>query len=217
MSVLVRLLTTGRSLVDLKNSAVEYRMRRKNLLPKFGGKKNPFAASDSAQSAKPVRPAAVQVDLLKPGLTPAEQMAAKLKETVPLPVIAPAVQTEKANPSGEIVAVQSIATPKAPAVPTPLMPRKPGRFSAWVAKLNPLAWLPRRNAAGKSAIPRFHRPPVQVELSLDNVKVLRNDLSDADVEVVPAKPVAKPPVPARAVRPEAKTDKPSELAEVRVE
>src|SRR6185503_10236855 len=45
----------------------------------------------------------------------------------------------------------------------------------------------------KPAIPRFNeRAPVQAELSLDKIRVMRNDLSDADVEVVPARPTAKP-------------------------
>jgi len=37
------------------------------------------------------------------------------------------------------------------------------------------------------AIPRFNGQPVQGELSLDNIKVVRNDLSDADLEVVTRK------------------------------
>ncbi len=51
------------------------------------------------------------------------------------------------------------------------------------------------------------KPPVQGELSLDKIKVVRNDLSDADLEVVPAKLPAAPKttVPAlpEAARPRA--------------
>ena len=39
-------------------------------------------------------------------------------------------------------------------------------------------------AKPKSAVPRFGRAPVQSELSLESVRVIRNDLSDADIEVV---------------------------------
>jgi hypothetical protein len=47
------------------------------------------------------------------------------------------------------------------------------------------------------AIPRSAKPPVQGELSLDRIKVVRNDLSDADLEVVAAKrPVLAPALPA---------------------
>ena len=46
--------------------------------------------------------------------------------------------------------------------------------------------------------------PVQAELSLDSVKPVRNDLSDADLEVVLAKPgrVVPPPARTRLFRPE---------------
>jgi hypothetical protein len=46
--------------------------------------------------------------------------------------------------------------------------------------------------AAKPAIPRFPKPPMQGELSLDRIKVLRNDLSDADLEIVPAKSPTAP-------------------------
>ena len=58
-----------------------------------------------------------------------------------------------------------------------------------VAMVNPLAYLPGRGARGAR---RGSKPPpaqVQAELSLENVKVKRNDLSDADLEVVVARPV----------------------------
>jgi hypothetical protein len=42
----------------------------------------------------------------------------------------------------------------------------------------------------KPAIPQFNKPAVQGELSLERVKVVRNDLSDTDLEVVPAKAAA---------------------------
>ena len=59
-------------------------------------------------------------------------------------------------------------------------------LSGWKAKIGWL--LPRPlSKTVKPAIPRFTKPPVQGELSLDKIKVVRNDLSDADLEVVPAK------------------------------
>jgi hypothetical protein len=56
------------------------------------------------------------------------------------------------------------------------------RTTTWVSKLNPVAifGIARPNAE-KNA------PPVQVELSLERVKVVHNDLTDAEVEVVPMK------------------------------
>ena len=66
-----------------------------------------------------------------------------------------------------------------------------------------------RKSEPKSVIPRFGKPAVQTELSLDRVKVVRNSLEDSDLEVVtadtatstqvaPKTPVASPkrgPVP----------------------
>jgi hypothetical protein len=44
-----------------------------------------------------------------------------------------------------------------------------------------------------------NKPPVQGELSLDEVKVIRNDLADADLEVVPSrKSDSEPAAPARS-------------------
>ena len=40
--------------------------------------------------------------------------------------------------------------------------------------------------------PRTRRPWVQGEMTLDTVRVIRNDLNEADLEVVPAKMEAKP-------------------------
>jgi hypothetical protein len=51
-------------------------------------------------------------------------------------------------------------------------------------KLNPLGLLSGRKRKTKSAILRFSEKAVQGELSLDRVRVMRNDLMDADLEVV---------------------------------
>ncbi len=56
----------------------------------------------------------------------------------------------------------------------------------WVSRLRALRG--QRNPAGArgTASAAGGSGPVQIELSLDSVKVLRNDLSDTDFEVVPA-------------------------------
>jgi hypothetical protein len=56
------------------------------------------------------------------------------------------------------------------------------RASTWISKLNPISiFNPAPSAADKNVM------PVQVELSLERVKVVHNDLTDADVEIVPMK------------------------------
>jgi hypothetical protein len=59
--------------------------------------------------------------------------------------------------------------------------------------------LPKNPFAGKSALHEQAKGPVQCELSIDAVKVVRNDLSDADLEVIASlKPLA--PLPAKKSR-----------------
>ena len=83
-------------------------------------------------------------------------------------VIAAALVVAKAN-----VSAQKISSPSAFA-PAPV------RATNWANKLNPF-----RVAPAVAATPM---PTVQPELlSLEDVKVIHNDLTDADVEVVPAK------------------------------
>jgi hypothetical protein len=55
-------------------------------------------------------------------------------------------------------------------------------LAAWTNKLNPASFWGSPMPVEPKAL-----PAVQAELSLDTVKVVRNDLSDADVEVVPIK------------------------------
>jgi hypothetical protein len=62
------------------------------------------------------------------------------------------------------------------------------------SKLKPLfGWA--RPKGGARALPRTDAL-VQGELSLDRVKVVRNDLSDSDLEIVPAKKPSPAPAPA---------------------
>lgn len=92
------------------------------------------------------------------------------------------------KPSAEAIELFKPACKVRPPIPAPPMPRtaptaapsvtvspRPGRKG--LARLNPFA-----NKSGAS------RAPVQTELSLDTLRVVRNDLSDADLELVPAQP-----------------------------
>jgi len=175
---LVRLLTAGKSLVGMAAPVTRYRMRGRNVLPKFGSLKNPFTETGT----EPCGPVA------RYQMTPAELAAARLKETRRLPPSAFTPPAEEPAPQ----ASRSARLERLLALMAPL--RK------WMGKLNPIGWWPRRDTAPKPAIPRFNeKPPVQGELSLDNVKVVRNDLSDADLEIVSARPVRTKPAPAARV------------------
>ena len=117
----------------------------------------------------------------------------RINKHVYLPKFGPALNpfkspapAEPAGPGAEIAAspVNKVMTPvaaKTQKLP-PLAAPGPVRAASWASKLNPLSLWRGSQAAAPSA-----PSPVQSELSLDSVKVVHNDLSDADVEVVPIK------------------------------
>jgi hypothetical protein len=174
---LMRLLTAGKTLVDLKNSTGRYHMPGKNLLPKFGSAKNPFATpakNPPAQVAAETTPRTEPCD--------AKSALVQMKETKRLPVLPEKMKETKRLP---FVAARN-GMQKENIKPT-IWKRVLGGAGAVIGKLNQIAWRSDRNPPVKSAVPRFDKPVVQGELSLDNIKVVRNDLSDADMEIVPAK------------------------------
>src|ERR1051325_10732661 len=177
-----RLLAAGRTLMGSSDGGHRYRLSKQSLLPKFISPKNPFATGEVA--AKPiaaerlVKPAVE----LKPALAGMKTNSAVV--TKPIGV----------RPSGGPVAeAKSIAVAKPVVNGTPVAKsnaaEKRKRFSVrgWIArgtdgltalgqKANPFSRRLRK------AVPP--RPvPRQVEMSLDAVKVVRNDLSDADAEL----------------------------------
>ena len=97
-------------------------------------------------------------------------------ETKPAKPVAEAVAAPVAAPIKEVAPPVAAKTQKLPSLP------RPARATSWASKLNPISmW--RGSAPAAQSAPA----PVQSELSLDSVKVVHNDLSDADVEVVPIK------------------------------
>jgi hypothetical protein len=158
-----KLLTTGKSLVGLTNSNSRYHLQT-GALPKFESAKNPFAKGSTELPEREPQ---------LPKLTPPEVAAANLKKTQPLPAPAEPVVVAPSRDSQ-------------PAEPVKVAPPVDG----WLKKINPMVWFGNRKPAEpKPAIPRFGKShaPVQGELSLDNIKVMRNDLSETDVEIVTAK------------------------------
>jgi hypothetical protein len=93
--------------------------------------------------------------------------------------------TETARPEAETIAApnQKVVTPaKVKTQELPTLASKPARATSWAAKLSPISML-----RGPVPVAQSIQGTVQSELSLDSVKVMHNDLSDADVEVVPIK------------------------------
>lgn len=175
---LLRLLTTGKSLVGLKDNGNRYSVARGGLLPRFGSKKNPFRASTRPDS----------VGESSPGCASAEGAPDQLAEN-------PDDKSNGSDRSHTTPPASSNSTQQAPgnalSRPKPADTTSKGLFG-WTALM---AWM--RPKSLKKSIPIFTKPMVQGEFSLEAVKVVRNDLSDSDLEIVPAKapmPVAPPPV-----------------------
>lgn len=170
---LLRLLTAGKTLIGLKRSESRYQLPGGKGLPMFGSKKNPFRATvfpDKTDSA-PVP----------------EDTVAKLSEapaantdSPPAPEPSPNdLPPHKDNPSNGKRDIAVSAPNEAPAkeqLPGQPAPRRSSALKAL------LLW--RRVKKSNTQGPFKGRPLVQAELSLEGVKVVRNDLSESDLEVI---------------------------------
>jgi len=155
------LLAAGKSLALRRRGQSPYRANKQFYLPKFGSPKNPFAsANHPGEAISPEEAAAAPVK------TPITVVAAKTQK---LPTFSPAPRAANTRST----------TVKRPALPAQKLRRSLG----WMSRLNPFG----TGSAFTTARGENAKIPMQSELSLDAVKVLRNDLSDVDVEVVPLK------------------------------
>jgi len=193
---LLRLLTAGKSLVGLKDHHSRY-MTRGVALPKFGSKKNPFRATTKTEVA-------VQAESTRASGPFAPQS--------PLGVVGTGVRSGGADTvlktgsekpvadSGASVGSPAPVEAEVPHPPNPatggskaMVPRAEGYFT--LTKL--LFW--QRPKADRQGPPPLIKPMVQGQLSLEAVKVIRNDLSDTDLEIVAAKPPVTGPTEAPTV------------------
>jgi hypothetical protein len=173
-----RFLAAGRSLIGMKDTDSRYQMRAENLLPKFGSAKNPFLTVSKMESLKPElldsekpRPAAPEAAFV--GLAAAPLVESGLKKEQSAAAVPEAVVFEKAEPKKAEIA---------PATPAAAPSRKPLPMRKWLKKLNVFAYLSPLMPGGKTVKPvQTH---IQTELSLEKVRVVRNDLSETDLEVV---------------------------------
>jgi hypothetical protein len=149
----------------------------------------------------------VEVKPTEVGLSGVERWVAALEETAPavrhpvlrfldwLEVSAMWCKTRVAHinwrkPSMPKFKLPQLALPKFSAL------SKLPKFS----RANPFKWMPKRDQRSVPVVAQA-TGPVQAELSLEKVRVLRNDLSDADLEIA-AVQMAQPkqPKPVRAVK-----------------
>jgi hypothetical protein len=156
---MLRLLSTGKSLVGLKHSPARYRLGDSRALPKFNPGKNPFLAKAALQKTEP-----------------------SIEEG----------SSSAASPAPDRLAVVSTGSPGSEPSVSTASPRSstPFSFRSLLIRL----FAPVRNCFRRKTIAPVTRKltsaprlAIQGELSLDAVKVVRNDLSDGDLEIVPAR------------------------------
>jgi hypothetical protein len=178
-----------------------YNVSERNRLPKFNAEKNPFAPKAAAQTELAPSPAPVVAPVF-----PAEPVAPAVT-----PVSAP-VESSDANSPFTAAATQSAQSASAlsganwlqraqnaKSAATALIKGVPSlamKAGGKVAALGNTSWALCSKLIGRakrvrrkepaSVIPRLGKPAVQGELSLDNVRVLRNDLEESDLEIVTA-------------------------------
>jgi hypothetical protein len=174
---LLRLLTNGKSLVGVKGTESRYRLTSQRLLPQFGPARNPFRNRDKSN------PAPAEAGRLgdRGGNCPSgDRPSIRSSGEKPAATLHSVAEDRPAAASAGFQRLWETLRLKAAVV-----------LNAWrVRSSSMLGRL--RGKAPNPAIPRFAKQPVQGELSLDRIKVVRNDLSDADLEVVPARQPAAP-------------------------
>ncbi len=173
---LVRLLTAGKSLVGIQDSKSRYRSVDPRAMPKFGSEKK-INTENAGENG-------VRASVAKSSVQPSKaEVSVAAEKNVRGPF---AERNLEAAPAGKNVGIGKDA--EKASIPVARQDR-----SGWVGQLGSKlsSLVSQRPKPAKGAIPRFNGVPVQGELSLDNIKVVRNDLSDADLEVV-AKKAAQP-------------------------
>ena len=181
------LLAAGKSLGLGRNGESPFHPDKRFYLPKFISPRNPFAAAATKAPESAARHLGNQS-------APNAARQAEAPERRPVPTLLPssnrngAAGGQKDTDMNGSPRERQAETPANGAALNPLpvttqkaAPAKPVvRRPAWVSHLNPFG-------GGQSPSASQGKAVMQSELSLDTVKVLRNDLRDVDVEVVPLK------------------------------
>lgn len=172
------LLAAGKSIMK-GQVEVSYRASRQVYLPKFGPVRNPFKPETSQPATETSEPAPAAPRVLPR----ATRVARETTVATPMPHLSSPTQTSPAPPA--------IAAKKK---------------SHWAGLFNPASIFHGPTAKnGDRPLDKTTTPQkseaTQPELSLDSVKVVHNDLSDVDVEIVPMKSrpgVAEEPAPKKS-------------------
>jgi hypothetical protein len=159
---LIRLLTTGKCFTDLREPVGRYRMTDPRALPKFGSAKAP-GAIPAVPELPGCETAPPETGKDSASVAAASQPAAGLPQ-----------------PRSDVLSAQALGASR----------RGAAKIMAWAGRMRTglkERFSRRRRPAPSPSLARPARSPVQGELSLDLVKVMRNDLSDTDLEIVAVK------------------------------
>jgi hypothetical protein len=165
---LLRLLTAGKSLVGLRKIENRYHLPGDRTLPRFGSKKNPFRAT-------------VFPDKMDQSPTGDSQAHEDPNTSPPAPELQVERQTAPASTSASEAELSGSAGQLGG---TPKDPNKPISQSLGLGSSVKALLLWGRARKVRSAGMLANRPMIQGELSLESVKVIRNDLSETDLEIV---------------------------------
>jgi len=182
------LLTKGHTIGGLKERPGRYKLLCNSVLPNFSGPKNPFPTTphpvpEKAKSAffgqpKPApEPRKEEARPVAPMLSTFVLSSAFAKASASAKAMADKAADKIAEQRKKEEAGPTKSAGTAPAQPEPSKPRLWSHLAdipaGWLDK-----WIPRRKT------PPFQSATVQTELVLEKVKVMRNDLSEDDLEVV---------------------------------
>ena len=214
---LMRLLSTGKSLVGVTDNTSRYRMGNQGMMPKFGSGRNPFRSGTKQREgqgeavARPLTPTLRRSDSPSRGTAaePGGERESRRTSTVkpgaeslhfgtgsarmaPNPTLFAPFTTDQQpdERNGEILpgGFEALTARMSPA----RGPALRAMFASWVENLR--ARIPGRVTNGaRAATPRLANAPMQGELSLDKIEVVRNDLSDTDFEITAREPIAPGP------------------------
>jgi hypothetical protein len=191
---LMHLLNSGKSLVKVNDSVTRYRMHKQYLLPKFGSPKNPFADAAKVDSDPPVERSDPRT---RPPATVSGRKISGPNEPG-RPSNSQKTSSKNSFGEGSRAGSPDLRGTTAPR-PSPTRIWKP-LLEKFARRLKTIGWGPKHRTPAIFSAKKIHKSPVQGELAWENIKVVRNDLSDADVEIVPLESSSSKPgaVPAPA-------------------
>lgn len=193
---LTNLLAVGRSVIGIRSEPTRYKMTQDNLLPKFAPVGRPVSLAPITHPEAALQETVVEL---------APQVELPVAEDLFAPP-APVAKTVE-------VAAQAVTHPleakpvKAKASAQPVTQRKLESL-ADARREQARSWF--KNPFASVGKAKSERTLVQTELLLEQVKVVRNDLSEADIEVVPSAVKAEVVAPAPAL-PKVTEPKPTEV------